>query len=231
MTLSRTAFPPGFTFGVATSSYQIEGATQEDGRGQSIWDTFCRQPGRIRDGTTGEVACDHYHRWEADLDLMHDLGVDSYRLSLAWPRIQPSGSGPVNQQGIDWYKRLLTGLRERGIEPTLTLYHWDLPQAIEERGGWTVRDTAEQFADYALDVHEALGDRVANWTTLNEPWCSSMLGYGTGRHAPGAREGDQRRPRRPPPPPPRARRWSSPPPWWPYPSPGFSSSPRPSSSP
>ena len=178
-------FPPGFRWGVATASYQVEGAVDEGGRGPSIWDTFSHTPGMVMNGDTGDVACDHYHRWEADLDLMSDLGVDSYRLSLAWPRIQPSGSGPVNQQGIDWYKRLLTGLRERGIEPTLTLYHWDLPQALEDAGGWPVRETAERFAELAGIAARELGDLVDTWLTLNEPWVVANLGYVSGEHAPG----------------------------------------------
>ena len=188
MNLSRTDFPPDFTFGVATSSYQIEGATQEDGRGQSIWDTFCRQPGRIRDGTTGEVACDHYHRWEGDLDLIAELGVDAYRFSLAWPRIQPFGAGAVNEKGLDFYERLTDGLLARGIRPYATLYHWDLPQALQDQGGWVNRDTTQRFAEYAALVGARLGDRLASLATLNEPWCSSLLSYHLGAHAPGLKD-------------------------------------------
>lgn len=188
MNLSRTDFPPDFTFGVATSSYQIEGATQEDGRGQSIWDTFCRQPGRIRDGTTGEVACDHYHRWESDLDLIAGLGVDAYRFSLAWPRIQPLGAGAVNEKGLDFYECLVDGLLARGIRPYATLYHWDLPQALQDQGGWVNRDTAERFAEYAALVGTRLGDRLTSLATLNEPWCSSLLSYHLGAHAPGLKD-------------------------------------------
>ena len=143
-------------WGVATSAYQIEGAVAEDGRGPSIWDTFCRTPGRVAKGETGDVACDHYHRWPEDLDLIADLGVDAYRLSIAWPRIRPTGSGPVEQRGLDFYRRLLDGLRSRNITPYVTLYHWDLPQALEDAGGWRVRDTAERFAEYADVVGAAL---------------------------------------------------------------------------
>ena len=183
--MDRTHFPPHFVFGVATSAYQIEGAPSEDGRGPSIWDTFCREPGRIRDGSTGEIACDHYHRWEADLDLIRDLGVDAYRFSVAWPRVQPTGQGPVNAPGLDFYERLVDGLLARGIAPHLTLYHWDLPQALQDLGGWTNRTVAGYFADYARIVAERLGDRVASIATLNEPWCSSILSYQIGEHAPG----------------------------------------------
>ena len=185
MTLTRQHFPEGFIFGTATSSYQIEGAVQEDGRGPSIWDTFCREPGRIRDGSNGDVACDHYHLWERDLDLLAELGVDAYRFSLAWPRIQPVGSGAVNEKGLDFYERLTDGLLERGIQPYATLYHWDLPQALQDVGGWTNRDVAHRFNDYARIVTERLGDRLASIATLNEPWCSSFLSYDIGEHAPG----------------------------------------------
>ncbi|MFC3859651.1 GH1 family beta-glucosidase [Deinococcus antarcticus] len=185
MTLTRQHFPEGFIFGTATSSYQIEGAVQEDGRGPSIWDTFCREPGRIRDGSNGDVACDHYHLWERDLDLLAELGVDAYRFSLAWPRIQPAGSGAVNEKGLDFYERLTDGLLERGIQPYATLYHWDLPQALQDVGGWANRDVAHRFNDYARIVTERLGDRVASIATLNEPWCSSFLSYDIGEHAPG----------------------------------------------
>jgi beta-galactosidase len=176
-------------WGVATSAYQIEGAVAEDGRGPSIWDTFCRTPGRVAKGETGDVACDHYHRWPEDLDLIADLGVDAYRLSIAWPRIRPTGSGPVEQRGLDFYRRLLDGLRSRNITPYVTLYHWDLPQALEDAGGWRVRDTAERFAEYADVVGAALAEFEPYWITLNEPYCSAIVGYAQGRHAPGAREG------------------------------------------
>ena len=181
-------FPAGFTFGSATASYQVEGATGEDGRGPSIWDTFSRTPGKVWNGDTGDVACDHYHRWESDLDLMASLGLDAYRFSIAWPRIQASGRGPANQKGIDFYSRLVDGLRERGIKPVATLYHWDLPQALEDAGGWPARATADAFEEYAAIMGAALGDRVHTWTTLNEPWCSAYLGYGQGGHAPGRHE-------------------------------------------
>ncbi|SDR29316.1 GH1 family beta-glucosidase [Thermostaphylospora chromogena] len=185
----RDAFPPGFVWGTATAAYQIEGAAAEDGRGPSIWDAFCAIPGAVADGSSGEHACDHYHRWAEDLDLLVDLGVGAYRFSVAWPRVLPEGRGRVNRKGIDFYRRLVDGLRERGITPFLTLYHWDLPQALEELGGWRNRDTARWFADYTAVVDEALGEAVPYWITLNEPYCSSIVGYAEGRHAPGAREG------------------------------------------
>ncbi|MFE1250243.1 GH1 family beta-glucosidase [Streptomyces sp. NPDC058735] len=182
------AFPPRFVWGAATSSYQIEGAVTEDGRGPSIWDTFAATPGAVEGGDTGAVAADHYHRYRDDVALMARMGLGAYRFSLAWPRIQPDGAGPVNQRGLDFYRRLTDSLLEHGIQPWPTLYHWDLPQALEDAGGWPARDTALRFADYASAVHDALGDRVEHWTTLNEPWCSAFLGYATGRHAPGRRE-------------------------------------------
>ncbi len=178
-------FPDGFAWGAATASYQIEGAVAEDGRAPSIWDTFSHTPGRIADGANGDVACDHYHRYPEDIALLADLGVTHYRFSLAWPRIQPAGSGPLNQAGLDFYSRLVDALLERGIQPWVTLYHWDLPQALEDQGGWPDRDTALRFADYAVATHAHLRDRVSDWTTLNEPWCSAYLGYGSGTHAPG----------------------------------------------
>jgi beta-glucosidase len=178
-------FPQGFLWGAATASYQIEGAVDADGRGASIWDSFSRQPGAVRHGDNGDVACDHYHRMTEDLDLMKDLGVGSYRFSVAWPRIQPDGKGPANQAGLDFYRRLVDGLRSRDIEPILTLYHWDLPQSLEDEGGWRERDIAERFAEYVDLVARSLGNDVNHWITLNEPWCSAWLGYGTGHHAPG----------------------------------------------
>lgn len=181
-------FPDGFLWGAATAAYQIEGAAREDGRGPSIWDTFSHTPGRVVEGHTGDVACDHYHRYRDDVRLMAELGLKSYRFSIAWPRIQPTGSGPVNQAGLDFYRRLVDELLAHGIEPWVTLYHWDLPQPLEDAGGWPIRDTAARFAEYARIVVEALGDRVRFWTTLNEPWCSAFLGYGSGVHAPGRRE-------------------------------------------
>jgi len=180
----------GFELGVATAAYQIEGAVHQDGRGPSIWDTFSHTPGRTAGGDNGDIACDHYHRYEDDVALMGELGVDSYRFSVAWPRIQPEGRGAANLAGLGFYDRLVDSLLEQGIAPALTLYHWDLPQALEDVGGWRNRDTAQRFAEYAALVHVHLGDRVQRWITLNEPWCSSFLGYASGRHAPGAQEGE-----------------------------------------
>ncbi|MDX3324201.1 MULTISPECIES: GH1 family beta-glucosidase [Streptomyces] len=177
--------PADFRWGVATSSYQIEGAVSEDGRTPSIWDTFCRVPGAVHHAEHGDVACDHYHRMPEDVELIAGLGVDTYRFSLAWPRIQPGGRGPANAKGLDFYKRLVDELQGRGVTPWITLYHWDLPQELEDAGGWPARDTALRFAEYAMLAYEALGDRVEHWTTLNEPWCSAMLGYAYGAHAPG----------------------------------------------
>ncbi|NII68845.1 glycoside hydrolase family 1 protein [Microbacterium ulmi] len=181
-------FPPGFTFGSATAAYQVEGAAAQEGRLPSIWDTFSRTPGKVWNGDTGDVACDHYHRWESDLDLMQELGLDAYRFSIAWPRVVPTGRGAVNQAGLDFYSRLVDGLLARGIEPVATLYHWDLPQPLEDAGGWPARATTDAFEEYAAIVGAALGDRVHTWTTLNEPWCSAYLGYGQGGHAPGRHE-------------------------------------------
>lgn len=178
-------FPDGFVWGSATASYQIEGAAKEGGRGPSIWDTFSHTPGKTLNGDTGDVACDHYHRWREDLGHVAELGLQAYRFSVAWPRVQPGGRGPVNREGLDFYSRLVDGLLERGIQPVATLYHWDLPQDLEDAGGWPARDTAYRFAEYAELVAAALGDRVHTWTTLNEPWCSAYLGYASGAHAPG----------------------------------------------
>ncbi|MEW2381011.1 GH1 family beta-glucosidase [Micromonospora sp. NPDC047707] len=186
--MSELRFPEGFRWGAATAAYQIEGAVRDDGRGPSIWDTFSRTPGKVHQGHTGDVACDHYHRYADDVALMAELGLRTYRFSVAWPRIQPDGTGPVNPRGLDFYDRLVDALLARGIDPLVTLYHWDLPQALEDRGGWTARETAEHFATYATVVHARLGDRVRTWTTLNEPWCSAYLGYGNGVHAPGVRD-------------------------------------------
>jgi beta-glucosidase len=182
-------FPPEFLWGCATSAYQIEGAVTEDGRGPSIWDTFSHLPGRVRNHDHGDRAADHYHRYGDDVQLMAELGLRVYRFSVAWPRVQPQGRGPANQRGLDFYRRLVDRLLDAGIEPWLTLYHWDLPQALEDQGGWPDRDTAERFADYAQAVYGALHDRVRYWTTHNEPFCASLLGYGSGRHAPGRRDG------------------------------------------
>jgi beta-glucosidase len=181
----RLRFPDGFVWGTATAAYQIEGAVGEDGRGPSIWDTFCHQPGRIVDGTTGDVACDHYHRFRDDVALMGELGLPSYRFSVAWPRVVPAGSGPANPAGLGFYDRLVDALLERDITPLLTLYHWDLPQPLQDAGGWTNRETATRFAEYAAVVAGALGDRVPTFTTFNEPWCTAFLGYSSGVHAPG----------------------------------------------
>lgn len=188
MTELSERFDPGFVWGVATSAYQIEGATKEDGRGPSIWDTFSARPGHVYRGHTGDVAVDHYHRWPQDVALLRDLGLEAYRFSIAWPRIQPEGRGAVEARGLAFYDRLVDGLLEAGIEPWPTLFHWDLPQALEDAGGWPSRETAHRFADYAEIVADALGDRVRNWTTLNEPWCAAFLGYGAGIHAPGRTE-------------------------------------------
>ncbi|MFG3705633.1 GH1 family beta-glucosidase [Micromonospora sp. NPDC047670] len=186
--MSTLRFPENFVWGAATAAYQIEGAATDDGRGPSIWDTFSRTPGKVHHGHTGDVACDHYHRYADDVALMAELGLKAYRFSVAWPRIQPDGSGPVNPRGLDFYDRLTDALLDRGIDPIVTLYHWDLPQTLQDRGGWTNRETAEHFATYATAVHARLGDRVGTWTTLNEPWCSAYLGYGNGVHAPGERD-------------------------------------------
>ncbi len=178
-------FPANFTWGVATAAYQIEGAVAEDGRGVSIWDTFCRQPGAVRDGQTGDVAADHYHRWAEDVALMAEVGIDSYRFSLAWPRIQPGGSGGGNKAGLDFYDRLTDGLLAVGVNPMPTLYHWDLPQPLEDAGGWMARDTAYRFADYASLAADRLADRIPLWITLNEPFVVTAFGYALGIHAPG----------------------------------------------
>ncbi|MCW2805771.1 MAG: beta-glucosidase [Propionibacteriaceae bacterium] len=180
-------FHPEFLFGAATAAFQIEGANRTDGRTDSIWDAFCRLPGAVIDGHDGSTACDHYNRYHSDVDLMADLGLQTYRFSTSWSRIQPDG-GRVNEAGLDFYERVVDKLLERGIMPWLTLYHWDLPQVLEERGGWCARDTAYLFRDYAMNVHARLGDRVPVWTTLNEPWCSAFLGYTAGAHAPGRQD-------------------------------------------
>ncbi|MEV4169815.1 GH1 family beta-glucosidase [Nonomuraea sp. NPDC049709] len=174
-----------FLWGTATAAYQIEGATGEDGRGESVWDTFAREPGRTRDGHTGDVACDHYHRWREDVALMSGLGVNAYRFSIAWPRVLPLGSGEVNERGLDFYDRLVDALLAAGVQPVPTLFHWDLPQALEDRGGWLNRDVCELFADYAATVAARLADRVPLWITLNEPFVHMAFGYAMGVHAPG----------------------------------------------
>ncbi len=178
-------FPPGFLWGAATAAYQIEGAAREDGRTPSIWDTFCRTPSRVLGGDTGDTATDHYHRRHEDVRLMAELGLGAYRFSVSWPRVQPTGRGPASRRGLDFYRALVDDLLAHDIRPVLTLYHWDLPQELEDAGGWPARETALRFADYARLVGEALGDRVGLWTTLNEPWCSAFLGYASGVHAPG----------------------------------------------
>ncbi len=177
--------PKDFQVGVATAAYQIEGAVTEGGRGVSVWDTFCATPGNVLNGDTGAVACDHYHRYEQDLDLVRELGADAYRFSIAWPRIQPDGTGPANPDGLAFYDRLVDAMLARGIEPVATLFHWDTPQALEDAGGWLNRDTAERFADYAALVGARLGDRVGKWITINEPHSVTLAGYATGAHAPG----------------------------------------------
>ncbi|HVR32666.1 MAG TPA: GH1 family beta-glucosidase [Acidimicrobiia bacterium] len=180
--------PEDFIWGVATASYQIEGAHDVDGRGESIWDRFSKTPGKVHGDDTGDVACDHYHRMAEDVALIANLGVDAYRFSIAWPRVVPDGTGEVNHRGLDFYDQLVDELLESGIIPFPTLYHWDLPQALEDRGGWRSRVTAEAFLDYATAVTDRLGDRVTRFTTLNEPWCSAILGHLTGEHAPGLQD-------------------------------------------
>jgi beta-glucosidase len=178
-------FPRNFGWGVATSAYQIEGAVDEGGRGPSIWDTYSHEPGRTQRGEHGDVSCDHYHHWQEDIGLMADLGLSVYRFSIAWPRVMPSGKGPLNEQGVDFYSRLVDGLLERGITPFPTLYHWDLPQALEDEGGWVNRDTTQRFAEYAAAMFERLGDRVDLWLTHNEPWVTAFMGYVGSEKAPG----------------------------------------------
>jgi beta-glucosidase len=182
------AFPPGFLWGAATAAYQIEGAITEDGRGRSIWDMFSETPGKTYQGETGAIAADHYHRLNEDVELMARLGVGAYRFSVAWPRVLPEGTGAVNPRGLDFYDRLVDTLLARNIRPLVTLYHWDLPVTLHERGGWRNRATAEAFADYAEVVARRLGDRVSHWLTINEPWVATWLGYATGEHAPGIQD-------------------------------------------
>jgi beta-glucosidase len=182
------SFPEGFNWGSATASYQVEGAYDVGGRSASIWDTFSKTPGKVVRGDNGDVACDHYNRYLEDIQIMKDLGMKSYRFSMAWPRIMPNGTGEVNQEGIDFYNRLIDALLEAGIKPTATLYHWDLPQVLQDKGGWANRDIVKQFSDYATVCAEAFGDRVANWITINEPWCVTWLGNFWGVHAPGLKD-------------------------------------------
>jgi beta-glucosidase len=182
------SFPSDFRWGVSTAAYQIEGAVAEDGRTPSIWDTFAHTPGRVLNSDTGDVAVDHYHRFRDDVALMSSLGLPNYRFSIAWSRVQPDGTGPANQRGLDFYRSLVDELLGAGIEPWVTLYHWDLPESLETKGGWPVRETAFRFAEYAGLVRDALGDRVRHWSTVNEPWCAAYLGYASGVHAPGRQE-------------------------------------------
>src|SRR3989304_3493310 len=186
--MTKISFPPGFLWGCATASYQIEGAWNEDGKGESIWDRFSHTPDHIRDGDTGDVACDHYHRYQEDVALMKELGLKSYRFSIAWPRIFPMGKGPVNQKGLDFYSRLVDELLAAGIMPFPTLYHWDLPQALQDDGGWGNRDTAQHFAEYCSTVVNHLGDRVKRWLIFNEPAVFTFLAHISGYHPPGVRD-------------------------------------------
>lgn len=184
----RYVFPEGFIWGAATASYQIEGAWNEDGKGESIWDRFSHTPGKVLNGDTGDVACDHYHRWRDDIRLMQEIGLKGYRFSISWPRVLPSGRGKVNAPGLDFYDRLVDGLLEAGIRPFITLYHWDLPQALQDLGGWANRDVAFYFADYAALIGRRLGDRVKDWITHNEPWVVAFVGNWMGVHAPGLKD-------------------------------------------
>lgn len=188
MSSDHVQFPDGFIWGAATASYQIEGAAQEGGRGESIWDRFSHTPGKTANGDTGDVAADHYHRWQGDIGIMRELGLDAYRLSVAWPRVLPNGRGAVNPEGLDFYDRLVDGLLEAGIDPWITLFHWDLPQVLEDQGGWVNRDTINAFADYTDAITRRVGDRVKNWITINEPWVYSIMGYYWGVMAPGRQD-------------------------------------------
>jgi beta-glucosidase len=181
-------FPAGFVFGAGTSSYQVEGGVREDGRGPSIWDTFSHTPGRVANDDTADVTADHYHRWADDVGIMADLGLRAYRFSIAWPRIQPDGRGPLNEPGVAWYDRLIDALLEHGVDPCPTLYHWDLPQGLGDHGGWLERTTTDRFAEYAATCFARFGDRVRTWFTVNEPWVAATLGYRIGLHAPGHRD-------------------------------------------
>ncbi len=181
-------FPQDFVWGAATASYQIEGAWNEDGRGESIWDRFSHTPGKVQDGDTGDIACDHYHHWEEDLEMIKRLGIKAYRFSVAWPRVLPGGRGVLNEAGLDFYSKMVDRLLKLEVEPYITLYHWDLPQTLQDEGGWPSRSVADAFVEYADIVSRALGDRVKNWITLNEPWVSAFVGYEQGRHAPGHKD-------------------------------------------
>ncbi len=185
MPTDKSSFPTDFVWGAATASYQIEGAAREGGRGESVWDRFCETPGKVRNGDSGEIACDFYHRYRDDVALMRDLGLDAFRFSVAWPRVLPTGRGQVNEAGLDFYDRLVDELLEHEIEPFVTLFHWDTPQALEDAGGWPVRETAEAFVEYAGVVAGRLGDRVRHWITHNEPWVHAWIGHAWGKHAPG----------------------------------------------
>ena len=190
MTKNLYTFPENFVWGAATSSYQIEGAWNADGKGENIWDRFSHTPGKVDNGDTGDVACDHYHHWHEDIELMKEIGLKAYRFSISWARILPKGRGKINQAGIDFYSNLVDSLLEAGIEPWVTLYHWDLPQALQDEGGWTARSTVDAFLEYTDVFTKALGDRVKNWITFNEPWVSAHVGYEEGRHAPGIKDLD-----------------------------------------
>ena len=186
--MPKVTFPEGFAWGCATASYQIEGAWNEDGKGESIWDRFSHTPDRVRDGATGDIACDHYHRYKDDVALMTELGLDSYRFSISWPRCFPDGKSKLNAPGIDFYSKLIDELLEAGVTPFPTLYHWDLPQALQDGGGWANRDTAKRFEEYAFNIVDKLGDRVKRWLIFNEPWVFTVMGYLNGHHAPGIRD-------------------------------------------
>lgn len=186
--MSTYKFPEQFVWGTATASYQVEGAVREDGRGESIWDRYCHIPGNVVNGDTGDVACDHYHRYREDIKLMKDMGIQAYRFSIAWPRVLPLGKGGINEKGLDFYSDLVDELRAAGIEPYVTLYHWDLPQALQDIGGWTNPEMPGYFLEFGKTVFDRLGDRVKHWITLNEPYCAAMLGYSEGRQAPGIRD-------------------------------------------
>ena len=190
-TPKSVGFPEDFVWGAATASYQIEGAWDEDGKGESIWDRFSHTPGKVANGDTGDIACDYYHRWLEDLALMKEIGLTAYRFSIAWPRVLPDGRGKVNQAGLDFYRRLVDALLEASIDPYVTLYHWDLPQTLQDKGGWPARMSVDAFVEYADVVSRALGDRVKNWITLNEPFVSAIDGYLEGQHAPGIRDQHQ----------------------------------------
>ncbi|MBN9503469.1 MAG: beta-glucosidase [Armatimonadetes bacterium 55-13] len=186
--MASLEFPKGFLWGAATASYQIEGAVNEGGRGPSVWDTFSHTPGKVQNGDNGDVACDHYHRYPEDIDLMSQVGLQAYRFSIAWPRLLPEGTGEVNQEGIDFYNRLIDALIAKGITPCATLFHWDYPQALHDLGGWTHLDAAKWFGDYAELCFKSFGDRIKFWITHNEPWCYAFLGHGIGEHAPGEKD-------------------------------------------